>query len=48
VPHAKSAEIDLRSKPNGLAGGPKDSIGMPQHWHLNKSLVKFGRFSTDC
>lgn len=48
VLYAKFARNDLRSKPKGLAGDLKGSIGMQQHCHLNKSLVKFGRFSTDC
>jgi hypothetical protein len=48
VLHTKSAENDLPSKPKGLAGGSKDFIRMQQHRRLNKSLVKFVRFSTDC
>ena len=46
--HVKSVEIDLQSKPDGLTEGQNDLLDVWQQCHLNKSLVKFGRFSTDC
>ena len=48
VLHVKSAQNNLRSKPKRLAGGSKDSVDMRQHRYLNKSALKFGRFSTNC
>jgi len=44
----KLAEINLPSKPNQLAGGPKGIIRMREQRHLNQSLVNFRRFSTNC
>jgi hypothetical protein len=48
VLRVKSDEIDLRIKPIGLAEGPRNSTCLRQQHHLNQSLVKIGRFSTDC